>query len=116
MSFKTIRSILEYQEELDSQFTHDGDRYDLNKLLRLTADRQIRYFKTSDLDWILDYTEVHEHRIKIADLTAPILITISNDKMIVLDGAHRLARAVRDQVQELPGVLVTAEDLQKCKI
>lgn len=102
-----------YQEEPGSSFTHDSIEYDLNKLLVLTDQSPVAYFLVSDLAWIL--AETDQSRIDSADLSAPILVTEWENKWVVIDGWHRLQKAVSKRVKVLPGKVVSAEQLRSVK-
>lgn len=104
-----------YQEETTSTFTHHSQKYNLNKLLSITASRPIQTIPTKDLVWILDFTTVDPQRIEKADINSPLLV-IKEDQYIVLDGAHRLAKAVQQNIPELSYRKVTTKDLEQCKI
>lgn len=106
----------EYHEEKGGSFTHDGDKYDLNALFKLTAKEPLAFFKVKDLKWILPETELDPERVEKADVSAPILVTEYKHKWVVLDGAHRLARAVKDKLDELPGRFVSVEQLKDIKL
>lgn len=105
-----------YQEEHDSTFTHAGEEYDLNILLRLTSDSPIEEFLVSDLEWILEYSEPDSDRVTRANLSAPVLVTKWKGKLTVIDGLHRLVKAVDQRVSTLPGKLVSEESLIESKI
>lgn len=105
----------EYREEKGGTFTHDGQEYDLNALFKLTAREPLAFFKVKDLKWILPHTDIDSERMVKADISAPILVTEYKNKWVVVDGAHRLARAVNDKIEELPGRVVSAEQLESIK-
>jgi len=109
-----------YQEHPDSTFTHGGSvghRYDLNRLLRCTAYAPVELIEVPDVKWVLDYDEPDPIRVDAADLTAPALVVWDEeiDKFVVVDGLHRLARAVREGVQRLPCKFVSDIDLAECR-
>ena len=100
-----------YQEEPNSTVTHDGTEYNLNTLFKLVDKDPVAYFNVSDLKWILT-----EDRTSDADLEAPVLVTIWDHKYVILDGGHRLRKAVKEKVQQLPGRFVSPDQLKKAKI
>jgi hypothetical protein len=123
---------LVYQENEDDSFTHDGKKYNLNALFRLTYLRDINHIKLSELAWILEYTQHlnkkneivcnscrkgpsgwHIERVSKADITKPILVIKDNSKWVVLDGVHRLEQALNNGITELPAIIVTEEDLKR---
>lgn len=83
-----------YQEEPNSTFTHDGQMYDLNYLLRLMADYPIVDIPVDELTWVLEYDFPDIRRLIAADLEAPVLVTWWEDKLVVIDGLHRMAKAM----------------------
>jgi hypothetical protein len=112
-----------YQEPKDSSFTHEGAQYDLNAILKATKDNETVDVEIADLIWVFKYdpmTEEDADRIFGSDLEAPILITVETEddqeKVVVLDGEHRLAKAVLSGRATLPAVKVDREFLSKFKI
>jgi hypothetical protein len=99
-----------YQETGTAIFTRNDVMYDVNRLLQLTAGTPLQTFKVDDLKWILEHStpdEDNEPRVQSADLSAPILVTLINDKPHVVDGLHRLQKALQTGTPELPGRLIT---------
>lgn len=105
-----------YQESHNSSFTHNGSEYDLNKLFKLTEHTPVKMYDVSDLEWILEYTNVDDDRVEQADISEPILIVRYQGMYAVVDGAHRLTKAVQERVDQLPGKLVTHKQLDAVKI
>lgn len=107
-----------YQENDDSTVTHLGKNYSLNEIFKLVANSEIVKFKVSELEWILEFADTDQPRVANSDLTTPILVakTKYEDKLVVLDGAHRLKKAVDRNVTLLPGRYVTDEQLQEALI
>lgn len=107
-----------YQEEKGSNFTHDGKDYDLNKILKLVDKQDEIEVKVDDLEWEIEeeLSADDDERVKNADLNAPILVTKWEDKLVTVDGYHRLIKAVRDGVKELPAKEVSKEQLEKARI
>lgn len=102
-----------YQEEQTSTVTHNGQEYSINGLLRIASKKPITLFPTNTLAWILKYTTLYADRIKVANYTFPLLVTIEDyNNVIVLDGAHRLARAVLDNIQALPCIILTQKEIE----
>lgn len=105
-----------YQEHRGSSFTHDGNRYDLNKVLRLVAKEEIKRYAVSSLKWVLKYTTVDPERVTKADTKKPILVTRWKGRLVAIDGAHRLTKAVNMGLTDVPARYVTHEVLQTAKI
>ena len=122
-----------YQESEDGSFTHNGKKYSLNKVFKIIHNKSIESVEISELAWILKYCYDivdgqkichscrkgpkgwHEERIKNANLNIPIIITRSEEGLVVLDGLHRLERAIQDKVLELPAKYITETELKNCK-
>lgn len=105
-----------YQEDSSSIFEHDGGMYSLNVALMVTQNKALQCFEVKDLSWVLEYTSVCPVRKEKADLSAPILIAHWNNQLVVLDGAHRLAKAVDTGVTCLIGYLLSEQDLATAKL
>ena len=108
-----------YREEPGDTFTHDGKRYDINCAFALADRLPVRHVAVAALRWIQEPPDggeppSDEGRIARADLAAPLLLTPWRGRLAVVDGAHRLARAVRDGVTELPARTITEADLAFC--
>lgn len=107
-----------YQEGKDSTATSEGKTYQLDILFQWAHTRKRTVKKVSELDWILEYTEVDEDRVKNADLSKPLLIYWSDklDKWITLDGAHRLTKAKRQGRDTIACVILVDGILEKAEI
>lgn len=105
-----------YQEDEDSTVTHNKKEYSLNMLLKLSADMAVEYYPVDDMKWILEFTTVTPKRKKRAELDKPLLITKLKDKLVVLDGAHRLAKAVGKKAKTLPCKFIDDALLNLAKI
>lgn len=97
----------------EGTFTHDGREYDLNKLLQLSKNLPIYKFPVDKLSWILGHTEVNSDRLLTADLGQPILITKWGDRWVVLDGAHRLVKAIKNNVSHINVKIIDYKMLNK---
>ena len=101
-----------YKEELGGTFTHDGDEYLLNPILRITDKFPIEHVPVSELEWIIDTVEDFEY----ADTNVPILVTPWEGKLVVIDGYHRLLKAVSTGLNALPAKMVPGAILDKYKL
>lgn len=114
---KTLKQIIELYSEPDrSTFTHDGSTYDLNGLLSYTLGMNRKMLPVASLKWILKWDRVGGARVRNADLTAPILVVDWKGKLVVVDGVHRLTKAVRSGVKELPSIFVSDSVLEKFRL
>lgn len=105
-----------YQEE-SSQFTHDGSLYDLNTVLQLSAAVPVRTVEVSKLAWSCTPADkaTTERALK-TNLQYPILVTDYKDKLVTVDGYHRLLKAIKIGVKFLPCKHISADILAKAKI
>ena len=105
---------LPYQEEEGAAFTHAGQRYDLNAALRATHAAPTEEVPVADLAWMLEHDKPTDNeRVDQADLKAPVLLAKHGDKTAVVDGLHRLARAVRDKALTLPARWIDPKTLKQ---
>lgn len=101
----------EYKEGSDSTFTHDGITRRVDSLIEIAKDKPTKQISVGSLDWILKHTDVDPTRAKEADLAAPIILSNFKGKLAVIDGAHRLTKAVNEGVEKLPTKYVTREEI-----
>jgi hypothetical protein len=104
-----------YQETPGDSFTHDGVKYDINKVFKAVDKDPVVYFNVADLEWMLDEASDEERTVD-ADLTAPILCALWKHKWAVIDGFHRLQKAHAEKVKQLPGKVVMQDVLSKYKL
>jgi len=57
----------------------------------------------------LDSVEFHRRKLRETGTTEPIWIAQKGNLHILLDGAHRLAAAARENVKQLPAYIVTVK-------
>lgn len=119
-----------YQESESGRFTHNGKKYNLNAVLKLAHTKPTKHIALSKLTWILPYCSEeidgakrcrscrkgpvswHKERVDNADLSTPILVTLSDKRYVVLDGIHRLEKATTEGTVELPMKFIDEEELK----
>lgn len=104
-----------YSEEETSTVTHDGEEYSVNKLLRISDNLQIHSIPVSALTWNIDPTSMDPHRIYAADPNVPVLITPYEDQLTVIDGAHRIAKAMQTKLPTIRCKYISPGMLSQCK-
>lgn len=104
-----------YREGPDSFVMDRGSRYQVDDLL--AAAKKLRKTKvaTSDLSWAVSPKVLDPKRISKADYSYPVIATTENGRLIPLDGAHRIEKARRDGVTEIPAVVLSPEVLSRNK-
>lgn len=107
-----------YQEEELSSFTHDGARYDLNKVLRFVHDIPVVDQPIGAFTWVLRHCKPDPARVAKADISKAILIAWSDKhrKFAPVDGLHRLQRAVNERKRAIPAVIVPQYILEQCRL
>lgn len=88
-----------YSEGKDSTFTSNGKTYSLDGLFRETHKYSITILPISKLDWVFEYATPDPDRVVKADEEVPILVVRdlhapAGQQFIVVDGLHRLMKAV----------------------
>lgn len=101
-----------YQEEPGSSFENDGKEYDINIVFQHMDSKPYSYYKVSDLEWVLKYDTPDPDRVRDADLDVPLLIGYYYNQFVVLDGLHRLTKAVNEGVKFLKGKFVDDDILK----
>jgi hypothetical protein len=97
--------------------THDGVEYDFDKVLAMAETKPTKQCSVSKLAWVLAYDEPDTTRLKNADISVPVVITKSNNgKLTVIDGLHRLAKAVDSNIKSLPVKYITSGELQSARL
>lgn len=109
-----------YQEEPGSTFTHDGQQYDLNYLLDSMEPFSVVQMPVDALSWVLEFDKPKVRRMLAADITTPVLVTWwltePEDKLVVVDGLHRLAKAMLLGETTIPARCIPHTILNMAKI
>jgi len=97
-------------------FTHDGVEYSLRKALELADAVPVRQYPVSKLKWVLAYDGPTQARVEKADLRAPVLLAYDQKRRLtVVDGLHRLAKAVESGRRSLLGRFLSKRVLSKAR-
>jgi len=115
---KFLRDIIKESAPTNT-FTHDYNDYDLTLLNRIIKENSVKKFKVKDLTWIFKYDdpdEDHPERVKTAALAVPIIVTEWEDKLVVLDGLHRLKKAVNQGLESIEGRMVSKSQLKEALV
>ena len=105
-----------YFDSEEDTVTHNGEIYSMKKIFDIVKYKTIYNVPIKKLDWILPFTTVSEDRVVTANLDTPLIITMSDDKWVTIDGAHRLTKAVRESVKKIRGRVISKEELDSCKL
>lgn len=98
-------------------FTHEGVRYDIERVFRYAHKIPTMNFWVRDLLWVLKHDHPREDRVLKADLNAPIIVTKdSRGKLTVVDGLHRLAKADQLGLEYIKGKYISPKDLDQFKM
>lgn len=109
--------------ELGDQFNHDNVSYDLKLVRRLVRNLPRVLFSVEELKWLLPHCEwTEEDEKRKVYIRRPIFCVNWIDpedrinKIVVVDGLHRLKRAVDLKMEFLPGIWVPEEVMAAAKI
>lgn len=105
-----------YREEPGGEFESDGKLYDLNRIFEAVEHEPVQQIAVKELIWVLQYDSPDRRRVERADLSAPILVTRYQGKELVVDGLHRLAKAVQMNQATLPYRRVSPEAMRHALI
>lgn len=106
-----------YQEGFDSTATHNGKEYRLDVLFNLTQKRPVVTVDVSKLSWVLEYTDLNIDRVMQSNTDVPVLVYNDSEYgYSVIDGAHRLTKAVKLGLKTLPAIMLTDEDMRKAEV
>jgi hypothetical protein len=108
-------SATDWQPRLGEQFIHGGTRYDLAKAkelikatprpveMRPLAQFKGMYYEAVKIDW---------DKAEKTDPAIPAIAATEGGKVILIDGWHRYAKALKQRLAEIP-VVVLSEDETK---
>lgn len=111
------QNVMEGSYREGGSITHDGVEYDFDSVMSIAEKMPTKTCSVNKLSWVLQYDTPNKERLERADITVPLIVTKSvNGKLAAIDGLHRLAKAVRDNVKTLPVKYVTPKMLSSAKI
>ena len=106
-----------YREGGDSTATHNGKRYRLDTLFEIVQNRSVVMIEVSKLTWVLEYTEVDQDRVVKADTGVPVMVYCDPEYgLTVIDGAHRLTKAVKLKQRFILAYMLTDQDMRKAEV
>lgn len=105
-----------YSEGPSSTFSHAGRKYSVDKALEAVEGKRVQQLPTNELTWVFKYTKPDEGRKRVADSSIPLLVTKWEDKTVVVDGLHRLAKAQESGQVTVPTRSLQPSDLRKALI
>ena len=104
-------------KEKDSTFEANGTVYDLSKIHAAIKGDTSKEIRVSNLSWILKYIEsTDKEKVDDADITKPILVTAIDSQEVVVEGLHRLQKAIKTNVLVLPYKRVSSEVMEESVI
>jgi hypothetical protein len=106
-----------YREDPGGTFTYDDAEYDLNTVMAGMDGRPNVLFFVADLEWVLrDFADPDPNRVWMADLLSPILVAYYGERFAVIDGVHRLIKAVDQGDRFIRGKVVPESVLARAKL
>jgi hypothetical protein len=124
IDYKKHRTVTaSYQEEPNSTFEDEGVKYNLNSIFKSTEVSTPIHLPISKLMWQVSKKEIGTSKQNLAkdpnkiDLSVPIIVWRKDAKHVVLvDGMHRLKKAINQGVKELPAKWVTRTAMDEAKV
>jgi hypothetical protein len=97
--------------------THDGVEYDFDTVMSIAEKLPTQQYSVDRLSWILKYDTPDPTRTNNADISFPLIVSPSNDgRLAVIDGLHRLNKAVKQHVKTLPVKYIEPAELKSARI
>lgn len=109
---------IDWQPRLGELFVYAGKRYDLAKakdMIKATP-RPVEakalslfkamYWEAVKIDW---------DKAEKTDTAIPVIVGTEEGKLVLLDGWHRYAKALRGRMTEIPAVTLTEEETTKIR-
>src|ERR1700744_4650612 len=113
-------SQIDWQPRLGEQFVYSGKHYDLAKAKELikATDRPVEkrplsqfkgmYYEAVKIDW---------DKAEKTDTGIPVIVaTEEGGKVILIDGWHRYAKALRTRLTEIPCVVLSEEETKQVRV
>ena len=105
----------------ENRFEDNDKQYDIDKILNLAYFKSVKKIKVQNLTWILlryDFTIKDEMQcVKKADYNIPIIIYKDIEKRdVVVEGIHRLYKALQLKKKWIQVKIITIEELKSCEI
>ena len=114
---KSNEGVAEGSYREGGSITHDGVEYDFDSVMSIAEKMPTKTCSVDKLSWVLEYDTPNKERLERADITVPLIVTKSvNGKLAAIDGLHRLAKAVRDNVKTLPVKYIKPSELESAKL
>lgn len=112
-----------YQEDESSTFGNGMKLYSLNILFKLTKDEPTSMMPIRDLEWIFDPknnlgkpSKDEAKRVEESDYWIPSLIAKLDGQEVVVDGMHRLKKAIQEGEDHIVYKRVTQSMLKQAEI
>ena len=100
--------------EEGGSFTHDGQKYSLREAFRTARTKPTERIDVDKLKWVLQYDRPDPKRLAAANLNAPVIVAPDRrGRPTVVDGLHRLSKAVQQGKKTLPAKVLTLGELKK---
>ena len=100
--------------EEGGSFTHDGQKYSLREAFRAARTKPTKQIDVDKLKWILRHDRPDPKRLAAANLAAPVIVAPDRrGRPTVVDGLHRLSKAVQQGKKTMPAKMLTLSDLKK---
>ena len=129
-----------YQEHEQDTWSSNGVRYQVNKILRLAKHKDVVLVPTKQLEQQVEYSMItidgckvcgscyeqakdlsqaqksHAERVNQTDVNIPIILFCDHDRWIVVDGVHRLEKALGCNLDEIRATVISLIELESTRV
>lgn len=105
--FEVYKELFEaYKEGESSTFIHNKKEYYVDDLITLSRKYKSKPFKIKELEWVLKGAHINAGRVSDSNLRFPIIITNYKNKLVVVDGIHRLKKAKNEEHKTIKAIFI----------
>jgi len=112
----SVVACLRYREGSDSLFESNGEFFQLDTIFAIVETKPTTRILINRVNWMLEGTQLDNERVRRADLSVPIIVTTFDNKTLVVDGVHRVRKAVDEGNTFILCKWITPTELSSAKI
>jgi len=95
-------------------FSDNGTRYDVQVAKQIIIDQPREIVRVPVCDFVED--TIPNEQDHTVDLEVPVIVATRPDgDLVLIDGLHRLSKALFYQISTLPAVILTIDETEKTK-
>ena len=97
-------------------FGHLGRKYDLEVLIKAAKAKPVQQIAVNKLTWVLEHATPDSDRLKKAHTSLPIWVWYDQGKWNVVDGLHRLVKAIANHQATMPCIVFNNIEMQRALV